>query len=353
MPHGNFKRAELRSCPTKEKGDKIEMQQEVLFINDIEVRSLLTQRDVLNIVEDTFAAMGKGMIHHPHKDPLYVDDEARYNMLLAMPAHLKHEKVAGMKWVSMYSRQQPGYPSSFGNFLVLNHTDTGAPFALIEATSITRMRTGGGHAVIGAKHLAKKGADTLALIGCGDEGLSAIRGFLEEFDLRELHLCDLSEAAMDRCASEFSNRGMRIVKCHSSREAIKGSHIVLTVTTSKKPLVTADMIESGMTILGLNAFNDLDSALADGRCRWVLGSRETDGPQIVENPRFASCNLSMDHVAADLGEILTGKMPGRTSDDEVILFTHMGMGSLDLACGLEVYRRALKQGIGKTLMFLG
>ena len=332
---------------------RMKMESKVLFLNDQQVRSLLTQRDVLDIVEETFTALGNGMLRHPRKDPMFVDEEGRYNCLLAMPAQLKHKQVAGMKWISMFSHQKPGLPSSFGNFVILNHTDTGAPFALVEATSITLMRTGGGHAVIGAKHLAKKGACKLAVIGCGDEGRRAIGGFLEEFALKELHLCDLSEAAMDRCIAEHSGRIEKIVKCASPREAVKGTDMVLTVTTSRKPLITADMLEPGMTVLGLNAFNDLDGSRAVGRFRWILGNKHSDGSQIVDNPRFASAHLSMDNVSGDLGEILTGKIPGRTSEDEVIVFTHMGMGSLDLACALVAYERAMEKGIGQTLIFNG
>lgn len=328
------------------------MNQDVLFIDDEQVRELLSQQDVLEAVESTFRALGNGQIRHPRKDPLWLDDYFD-NLLLAMPAFLMNEGVAGMKWVSMFMRQKAGYPSSFGNLIILNRADTGAPFALVEATSITQMRTGGGHAVIAAKHLSKKNSERLTIIGCGDQGINAIRGFMLAFNLREIRLCDLSEAAMDRCIAEFSDTGVVFRKFTSAREAVKGSDIVLVVTTSKKALMTADMAEPGMTILGLNAFYDLSPDFAGGNFRWILGYCESDDSQIIQDPELAQFHLSMDNVAGDLGQVVTGKVPGRTSEDEIVVYTHMGIGSLDLACALITYRRAMEKNIGQVLKFKG
>lgn len=327
------------------------MENKVLFINDEEVRELLSRKDVLRSVEQTFRSLGNGRIRHPKKEPLWLDDTCD-NMLLAMPGWLMDEGVAGVKWVNMYFNQCEGLSSSIGNLIILNHAENGIPYALVEASSITSMRTGGGHAIIAAKYLARKNAQVLTVIGCGEEGKSAVRSALLEFPLKKVKFCDLSKETLQACKEEFG-RQVETEEYTEAREAVKGADIVILVTTCKRPLFTEDMAEPGMTIIGLNAFYDLDPAFASGRFRWFLGNRYSDDTQIVADPGLAAFGLTMDHVAGDLGEVVTGKISGRKSEEEIIVYTHMGMGALDLACANLAYERARREGKGQVLKFKG
>lgn len=327
------------------------MRNEVLFINDEEVRALLSRKDILESVEQTFRSLGNGKIRHPKKEPLWVDDTYD-NMLLAMPGWLMDEGIAGVKWVNMYFNQCKGLPSSIGNLIILNHAVNGIPYALVEASSITAMRTGGGHAVIAAKYLARKPAETLTIIGCGEEGKNAVRSSLLMFPLKKVNFCDRSEAVLQACAEEFGGQ-VETAGYTKASDAVKGSDIVILATTSKNILFSRDMAEPGMTIIGLNAFNDLDPAFASGQFRWFLGSRHSDNTQIIEDPAFSLFGLTMEHVAGDLGEVVTGQIEGRKNDDEIIIYTHMGMGALDLACADLAYKRAKAENKGQLLIFKG
>lgn len=327
------------------------MENEVLFINDEEVKTLLSREDVLRCVEKTFLSLGRGRIRHPKKEPLWVDDTCD-NMLLAMPAWLIDEGVAGVKWVNMYFNQCEGFPSSIGNLIVLNHSANGVPYALVEASAITTMRTGGGHAIVAAKYLAKKSVDVLTVIGCGEEGKNVVRSALLEFPLRKVKFCDISEKVLQDCEAEFGAE-VETEGFTNVREAVKGADIVVLVTTSKRTLFTGDMAEPGMTIIGLNAFYDLDPVFGSGRFRWFLGNRNSDDIQILEDPELSTFGLTMSHVTGDLGEVITGKVRGRQSQEEIIVYTHMGMGALDLACANLVYERAKAEGKGQVLIFKG
>lgn len=327
------------------------MEKEVLFLNDEEVKRLLSREDVLNCVENTFKSLGNGRIRHPKKEPLWLDDTCD-NMLLAMPGWLMDKNVAGVKWVNMYFNQIPGLPASLGNLIVLNHADCGVPYALIEASSITTMRTGGGHAIIAAKYLAKKDPKVLTVIGCGEEGQSAVRSALLQFNLEKVKLCDLSEKVLEKCREEFGTQAT-VETFTKISDAVKGSDIVILATTCKKVLFTETMAEPGMTVIGLNAFYDLDFAFASGKYRWFLGNKESDQVQIIEDPDLSHCGLAMENVTGDLGEVVTGKVAGRKNEDEIIVYTHMGMGSLDLACADLAYQRANEKSMGQILVFKG
>lgn len=321
---------------------------EIRVISKSQVEQLLRPEDVLEAVDDTFKALGNNQIFHPVKEGIWMGRE-HANMLIAMPAHVKDKKIVGMKWVNMYTYQQPGIPSSYGNILLLNHEENGQPYAMIEATAITTMRTAGGHGVVAAKYLAKKESKILTVIGCGEEARAGIKSFLYAFPgLEELRVFDINVAAMEQIKKDFSNK-ITVTACQSAEEAVRPADIVLMVTTARKPVVMFEWLKRGAFVSGLYSFNDLDPECSRKADKWYLGSKETDKIQIVNAPQLADYHLSMDRVTGDMGEVAAGKCAGRENDDEIIVYTHMGMGALDVAVGDIVYQRAVEQGIGQVL----
>jgi ornithine cyclodeaminase/alanine dehydrogenase-like protein (mu-crystallin family) len=103
----------------------------------------------------------------------------------------------------------------------------------------------------------------------------------------------------------------------------------------------------GATVLAMSAFNDLDPAFASKADRWFLGNRTSDVAHIVE--AFAEGGVSAEDVSGTLGELLVGKVGGRKSDEERILYTHMGMGAHDIAVGALLCEQASAKGIGQHL----
>ena len=197
-----------------------------------------------------------------------------------------------------------------------------------------------------ARYLARKDSKTLAVIGCGEEGQAGIRSFLDNFPgLEELRLCDLNPERIREVQARFGARA-RVVPCENARAAVEEADIVLLVTTSRKPLVKAEWLPRGCFVAGLYAFHDLDPEVSRRADKWVLGNRTSDVHFVINDPLFAEYGLRYEQVYADLGEIVTGKRPGRESDEEIILFSHMGMGSLDLTVGELVYRRAVEKQVG-------
>ena len=323
---------------------KTETNIRVLTGEDVE--KLLTPRDVLDAVEKTFLAMGEGKIFHPLKEVMWLNQQ-KSNMLLAMPAHLKDRGIAGVKWVYSHREQQPGYPTT-GGILLLSRAENGQTYAMIEATGITTMRTAGGHSVIAAKYLAKKDSRTIAFIGCGQQAVAGVRGFLEQFPgLKTLNVYDAYPPALERMERLFGAR-LEVVRCARPRDAVEGADIVVCASTSKEPLVYAGWLPKGCFVAGVSSFFDLDTDLSRKADKWVLGCADSDRRQIVDNPIFEG-GLSMENVYCDLGEVVSGRRPGRENDEEIILFSHMGVGSLDIAVGQIAYERAVEQNVGKLL----
>ena len=122
--------------------------------------------DAIAAAEETFYRIGTGDITVGNMSLMFTD-ETRKNNFHSMPAVLHFKHVAGVKWISTFSAPLPGYTFCHGTSILLSDTNTGSPIALVGGTSITAMRTAGGHGVVQAKHLTNPDPETLTVMGCG------------------------------------------------------------------------------------------------------------------------------------------------------------------------------------------
>jgi ornithine cyclodeaminase/alanine dehydrogenase-like protein (mu-crystallin family) len=325
-----------------------EKKVEILFLNKSEVESLITVKDAVNAAEQAYRALGEGQVVQEHII-MPMNDEAT-NIINSMPCYVKSLNLSGIKWVKVYYRRKSGddLPLVWGAVIILNHPENGLPYAIMDGTAITNMRTAGGHAVVAAKYLAKKDSRTMAIIGCGAEARTGLRSFMNHFSLELVKVYDIKPDVMSAFKEEMDKEfGVQIMSVFSAKEAVQGADIVLIVTSARKPVVLEPWIERGCFVAGMLAFRDLDPMLSLKADKWVLGTHEGDNKLIFERPGMpAPKELSGKNVYADMGEIVTGTKPGRQNDKERIVYTHLGMGAHDVILGYTAYTRAVKQGKG-------
>ena len=325
--------------------------EQLLFLNENDVLSLLTPADVIALAEDTFYHIGTGEITVGQMGLMYVDPEQKNNFH-SMPAILRHRGYAGVKWIDTYAAPLPGYPFSHGNLVILSDTRTGSPVALVGATNITNMRTAGGHGVVQARHLANPEPEVLSVFGCGAQARAGIPGFLEGFpSIRQLRLYSRSRPPMEEVRRQYADRA-EVVLCTSPEEALSGSNLVLMASGAQQPIFSADLIRPGTTVIGIEGFRDLDPRLGKRADKWYLGYRVPD-THILQSPKLnPGHTLTEADVFGDMTELLTGKIPGREREDEIIVSTHMGMGAHDVNCAATVFERAKARGMGQLLQLV-
>ena len=325
------------------------IQEEFLLLNEQDVCDLLAPTDAIAAAEDTFYRIGTGEITVGEMGLMFADPDQKNNFH-SMPAILHHRHYAGVKWIDTFSAALPGYPFSHGNLVILSSTDTGSPLALVGATNITTMRTAGGHGVVQAKHLANPDPEVLTVIGCGAQAKAGMRGFLTQFPtLKQLRVFSRSQAPVEQMKMELADRA-EVVLCTSPEEAVNGSRLILMASGAQSAVVTADMICPGTTIIGIEGFRDLDPRVGKLADKWYLGYKQPDRilwQSPVMNPGLV---MSEQDVFGDMTELLTGKIPGREWEDEIIVSTHMGMGAHDVSCAATVYERALAAGRGQRFL---
>lgn len=325
------------------------MREEMLFLSEMDIRLLLTPERVVSIVENVFRSIGSGSaILGPFGRMPVTEDEQ--NFYLMLPSVLPLDGIAGMKWFCGYANPKPGYPFSHGNLIILTDIETGSPILVCGASTITAMRAAGGHGVVAAKYLASSDPDILTVIGCGRQAQAGIESFLIQFpSIEKVNVFDRIPDAANRLKTIYADK-TNVVVCKDVESAVRESNLVMTVSTSKDIIVRAEWIENGTTIIAINAFSDLDPRIAERADKWILGNIHEDTRSIIQSPLLRhNYPLEERAIYADLSQIVCGVLVGRERADEIILYSHMGMGLLDIACAKEAHSQAKINNVGQVL----
>lgn len=320
----------------------------MLFLGKKDVERLITWADIWEAVDEVFVSDGLGELVVPKKDPIRMDDGR--SILLAMPGYLRSCQIAGMKWMRSFPNHPDGIPQLWGQLMVLSDSVSGLPIAVMDATTITAMRTAGGHAVIAAKYLAKKDSRTLSVLGSGAQALAGIESFDGAFSLETIRVYSPHVLEKESVLREqLQHLRAKLVLCSRVEELYDGCDILLTASSNRKhPKLEPDRIPEGCFISSMTSFYEIGTDILQRADKWVLGHRVSDRMQILQDQTF-SAKVAEEQVYGTLGEIAVGKLAGRSSDKEIILYTHMGMGAFDIAVGKRLYDKAMAQGIGTML----
>lgn len=292
---------------------------------------------------------------------------------MAMPAYLGGDfQMAGMKWYgSNIENKKLGLPRSI-LMMMLNDKDTGAPLALMSANLLSAYRTGAIPGV-GAKYLARKGATTAAIIGPGVMGRTSLSAFLSVCpDLRTVKIKGRGQASIDsfkKFVEEECPQIQEVIVCDTMEEAIRDSDIISTTTSvgdkeKDFPYIDEAWIKKGALICMPSAARFNENFYLDKNTKLVVDNYKLyeawaeeypypsyDPVQIV-GAKFMDLlhdeKITRDEII-DIADVITGKIEGRTSDDECIIYSVGGMPVEDIAWGETVYKNALKMGIGIKL----
>ncbi len=296
-------------------------------------------------------------------------DERRF---MAMPAYLGGEyQMAGMKWYgSNVENKKQGLPRSI-LMMMLNDKDTGAPLALMSANLVSSYRTGGIPGV-GAKHLARKDAKTVAIVGPGVMGKTSLAAFVSVCPhLDTLKIKGRGQKSIDSFI-EFTKKECPQIKnitvCDTLEEAVRDSDIISMTTVVRDdvasfPYINGEWVKKGALISMPSAARFDDEFLAK-KCKLVVDNAKLyeaweeeypypTYPQVqIVGTKFTDLvhdGLIQASDIIDITDVIQGKHAGRESDDEIIVYSVGGMPVEDIAWGGTVYRNAVAKGIGVKL----
>jgi alanine dehydrogenase len=329
-----------------------------LILTRREVAALLHPIDAVEAVERAFALHGSGATRMPPK--VYLPLPEFEGDFRAMPVFIPHLQIggearpaAGVKWINAHPRnpERHGLPSVVGVF-ILSDPETAHPLAIMDATLMTSLRTGAA-AAVATKHLARAEASTLGLIGCGAQARSVVRCHAALRDWSEILLFDVRPELARAVAADLSELPCRVV---GSASVAAAADVVSTMTPSRTPVVRTEHIRGGTHINALGADAPGKQELgAEILCRGRIFL--DDGEQAREsgevNVALHDGTLPADAIVGTLGEVVAGRLAGRTGESDITIFDSTGLAVQDLAVAALVYARARARGIGESVALVG
>ena len=304
----------------------------VLVLSEHEVHELLTMRECIGAMEDALRALARGEVFNPLR--MKVVAPGAPGLLGLMPAWRGGAMpYYALKEVCVFPQNPKRGLDTHVGAVILHSGDTGEPLAFINASAITAIRTAAVSAVA-TKLLARDEPSVLAILGTGVQAKSHREAIPLVRDIREIRMCGRNDSA---------------------EEAVRGADIIVTATSSKEPVLKLEWIKPGAHI------NAVGSS--------IPAARELDGETIAATSLFvdrreSTINESGDflfaardgfvdqsHIRAEIGELLEGTAPGRTSNDEITLFKSLGLAIEDLAAAAFLYDKARAEGRGSWVEF--
>ncbi len=269
---------------------------------------------------------------------------------LLMPAFLGESDGLGMKIVSGFEgNAQRGLPT-INALVVMLDADTGEPRAVIEGAYLTALRTAAGSG-LATELLAEPDASVLAVFGAGAQARSHIEAMRAVRPVREIRIASRTRDSAERLARELEGIDIRV--CDDPAAAVDGAELIVTATTSRKPVFPAAALAEGAHINAVGTFSH-EGCEIEGevvlRSRLVVDSREAVLREAGDvHIRIAEGLFGPDHIDAELGEIVNGARPEGRMGHEFTLFKSVGNAAQDVAAAAEILRVAELEGLGTTV----
>lgn len=326
----------------------------LLILNHTEVEQLLPMSECISAMEDAFTALARGEAHQPLRT-IFRPPEVKGVMALMPTFCASPSPLFGLKAICVFPGNAAIGKDAHQGGVMLFDGNTGEPLALVNASAITAIRTA---AVSGlaTRLLAREAAGDLAIIGAGVQARPHLIAMNCVRPLRRVRIASQSFVSAQNFANEMQPHcATPIEPVETVAAAVRGADIIVTATTSRDPVLNREWISSGAHINAIGTYSpkarEVDTATIVAATMFV-DRRESAlneaGDYLIPANEGA---IGPEHIRADLGEVLTGVHPGRTSTGEITLFKSLGLAIEDLAAAALVYKKAGEANAGSRVEF--
>ncbi|OLZ41006.1 ornithine cyclodeaminase [Natrinema saccharevitans] len=320
---------------------------DTLFLSSDDVEDIAMPAEYVDAVREGYRQRGNGAPAQPRSKFFRADPEGMFTSYAAVLPE------TGAMGGYMYSA---GFGATDAWFMTpLFDADSGAPLALLDGASMNPFKTGAAGAV-GVDELARDDADTLAIIGSGAQARGQLHATATVRDFSEVRVYSPTPENRAAFAADFDDTlAADVHAVDSSTAAVADADVVITATQASEPVVDGDDIAPGTHITAMGQYSpdarELDTdTIANATYVPDLRERATfDAGSFIQAAEAGA--VTEDHVHAELGEVVAGVEPGRTSDDEITVFDSGGTGIETVAAAYLLYERASERGLGQPIEF--
>jgi ornithine cyclodeaminase len=325
----------------------------MILLTEADVRAVLPMPDLISAMETALAEYSEGRVEQPLRTVLEVG--ASKSIFGVMPAFIPASGALATKLVTVFpGNAGVGLPTHLATIVLLD-ASTGALTAVLDGRYITEARTAAVSAV-SAKLLARDDAATLAIVGTGVQARSHLEALSHVRALREVRVWSPTRAHREAFVRDMQPQmAATIDAAGSAREAVRGADLIALVSSSRVPVVESAWIEDGAHICAVGACRadqrEVDTALVCRARVFVdsrIGALAEAGDLVIPIREGA---FAAERIAGELGEVVGGRVKGRTAPAEVTLFKSLGMAVEDAAAAHLAYVRATERGLTRSVPF--
>ncbi len=310
------------------------------IISEEDVKNALSEKDALRLARETFELIAKKKVFMPPKIYLLLPASSDFR---AMPAYLETgegQGACGVKWIGVFPHNPAKKLPTVTGTVLLNSPETGRLLAVLEANTITAMRTAATSA-LASSVMANPSPKILSIVGAGIQAGYQLRAHADLYRLDEIRVWGYLPGEAERfCAAhpEYKNlRPFALIK-----DCVESADIIITCTSSREPLVRADWVKAGAHINAIGADakgkQELEPELLL-RARVVVDDWEQASHSGEINVPITEGMLTRSSIYAELSDIVSGAKPGRRTSQEITVFDSTGLAALDIHFSSFIYLR--------------
>lgn len=323
----------------------------LLYLSADEVRRALPMPDAIVAMREAFVQLSRGQATIPQRLRLDVANEQ--GVALCMPCHSTAQGLLGLKLATLFGRnRQRGLPLLHALVLVVDGV-TGVPLAVMDGAAVTMLRTGAASGVA-TDCLARHDAAVAAVFGAGVQGRTQLEAVCCVRRIQVARIYDPDTAAAEQFAVEMTQRlGLPVRPAASSAAALKDADVVCTATVARTPVFGDHELAPGVHVNAVGSFHpDVAEVPPETVCRARIvvdhraSALEEAGDLLIP---LRQGLIREDHLRTELGDVLTGRAPGRQNAEETTLFKSVGVAVQDLCAAARALANARAQHVGIEL----
>lgn len=325
-----------------------------LILGHDQVKQLLDMKDCIDAMEAMFKTLEAGKAVLPLRQIVF--DPERKGALASMPSYLGEPKAFGSKVITYFMGNTNTKFDSHQGVVLLFEMENGRLLGIMDASSITAIRTAAASGVA-TRLLARRNSKTLAILGSGTEAATHIQAMLTVRDVESVLVWSRTpgnaQKFVERSAASFPSVELKVAG--SVRQAVSNADIICATTSAVEPILAGEWVKQGAHInavgSSLPTARELDSQ-AVLKSRLFVDRRESAlseaGDFLIPKKEGL---IDDSHIKGELGEVLTGRVVGRSDENEVTLFKSLGIATEDVAAAHLLYTKATTLGSGTWVEF--
>ncbi len=327
----------------------------MLILNAEEVRKALPMKEAVEAMKEAYTSLSDGRAEVPLRTRLSIPPHEAVSLFMPAYVQTKDTEALAVKVVSLFPKNPARGLAFIQAVVIAFEADTGRAIALLEGSSLTAIRTGAGSGAA-IDILSRADSRVAAIFGAGTQGKTQLEAACTVRRIDKAWIFDSDPEKANSFAKEMAGQGpipRDLRPAATAQEALTDADIICTATTSKTPVFSDGDLKPGAHISAIGSYlPEMQEVPAETikQAKVVVDSRSAvleEAGDLIQP--IQSGLITQAHVFAELGEIILGKRPGRSNNEEITCFKSVGVALQDAIAAQLALRNADKMGLGQRV----